>query len=80
LVGIFFSTALFMAVYESLKEIFFKGALTPWESHTITVIVTASFATVASFFMRKWLLELMNSFVLPPPPSRLRKACWSPMP
>ena len=42
-----------MTVYESLKEMFFNGALTQWESHTITVIVTATFAAVASSFMFK---------------------------
>jgi PAS domain S-box-containing protein len=52
LVGIFFCTALLMAVYELLKETYFKGELTLWESHTITVIVTAIFATIVAFFMR----------------------------
>jgi len=52
-IGIFLCTALLMATYELLKEIFFNGKLTLWESHTITVIVTATFATVVAFFMRK---------------------------
>lgn len=47
-----------MAVYEFLKEIFFKGTLTQWESRAITVIVTAAFATVASLFMRKWAVKV----------------------
>ena len=47
-----------MAAYEYLKEVFFKGALTMWGSHTITVIVTAAFATAASFFMRKWAIKI----------------------
>ena len=54
LAGIFFGTALLMAVYELWKEIFSMGMLTPWGSHAITVVVTAAFATVASFFMRNW--------------------------
>jgi diguanylate cyclase (GGDEF)-like protein/PAS domain S-box-containing protein len=58
LAGIFFSAALLMAVYEFLKEIFFKGTLTMWGSHTITVIVTAVFATAASFSMRKWAIKV----------------------
>ncbi|MFA6969794.1 MAG: diguanylate cyclase [Gallionella sp.] len=56
--GIFIGTALFMAVYEFLKEMFFNGTLTPWESHLITVVMTAAFATGASFFMRKWALKV----------------------
>jgi two-component system sensor histidine kinase/response regulator len=55
---IFFSTALLMAVYETLKELFFKGALTPWQSHTITIFVTATFATIASSFMLKWVASV----------------------
>jgi two-component system sensor histidine kinase/response regulator len=43
-----------MAVYETLKELFLKGSLTLWQSHTITIFVTATFATVASWFMLKW--------------------------
>jgi PAS domain S-box-containing protein len=41
-----------MAGYELLKEMYFGGKLTAWESHTITVILTALLATVAAFFMR----------------------------
>ncbi|MEI6066950.1 MAG: SpoIIE family protein phosphatase [Methylococcaceae bacterium] len=52
LAGIFFGTALLMAAYELLKELYFGGKLTLWESHTITVIVTATFATLVAFFIR----------------------------
>ena len=50
---IFLATALAMTIYEFLKELAFKGTLNPWESHSITVIVTAIIATVASLIMRK---------------------------
>ena len=56
--GIFLSTALLMTVYESLKELFFKGSLTPWESHTITIFLTATIATIASSFMFKWAAQI----------------------
>ena len=56
--GIFFSTALLMAAYESLKELFFKGELSSWESHFFTIFVTAGFATTASFFMRRWAVKI----------------------
>ncbi|WP_215373139.1 PP2C family protein-serine/threonine phosphatase [Polynucleobacter sp. MWH-Svant-W18] len=39
-------------MYEAAKEAYFKGQLTPWESHTITVFVTATFATITAFFIR----------------------------
>ncbi len=55
---IFFCTSLLMALYELLKEIYFKGTLTLWESHSITVIVTATFATVASYFVHKWAVRV----------------------
>lgn len=54
LAGIFFGVALLMASYESMKELIFMGDLTAWESHSVTIFVTAVFATAASFFMRKW--------------------------
>ena len=41
-----------MIIYEFLKEIYFKGELTLWESHSITIILTATLATLAAFFMR----------------------------
>jgi len=42
-----------MFTYELLKELFFKGTLTPWESHTITIIVTSILATFAALYTRK---------------------------
>lgn len=56
--GIFLGAALLMSAYEFAKEIYFKGTLTMWGAHTITVIVTATFVTAASFFMRKWALKV----------------------
>jgi len=41
-----------MAIYELIKETIFKGQLTPWESHSITVVVTACFATITAHFIR----------------------------
>jgi len=43
-----------MATYEFVKELIFKGSLTSWESHAITILTSATFATIASFFMRQW--------------------------
>ena len=39
--------AALMTVYEGCKESIFHGTLTPWESHTITIIMTSLFATLA---------------------------------
>jgi len=50
---IFFCMAFIMAAYELLKELYFGGKLTLWESHTITVMVTATFATLIAFLIRK---------------------------
>lgn len=57
----FLGTTILMAIYETLKEVFFKGSLTLWESHMITVGVTASFATVAAYYIRKQALKLVVS-------------------
>ncbi len=51
---VFVSTALLMFAYEFLKEVLVQGVLAPWESHAITIFVTAVFATVAAFLMRHW--------------------------
>jgi diguanylate cyclase (GGDEF)-like protein/PAS domain S-box-containing protein len=61
LAGIFFGTALLMAGYEFLKEMFLGGELTRWQSHAMTVVVTASIAVIASFFMRRWVLKVDES-------------------
>ena len=52
LVGTYLCVAILMALYELAKETIFKGQLTLWESHTITVIVTATFATITAHFIR----------------------------
>jgi len=57
---IFLSTVLLMTGYETLKEIYFQGMLTLWESHSITIIVTALFAIGAALFMRRLANKLVN--------------------
>ena len=52
LLGTYLAVALLMTLYELAKESYFKGQLTPWESHTITIIVTAAFATITAYFIR----------------------------
>ena len=46
------AVALLMAGYEALKEAYFDGQLTLWESHVITVFVTATCATLVTLFIR----------------------------
>ena len=48
----YFLVAALMTLYELAKETIFKGRLTPWESHTITIFVTATFATITAHFIR----------------------------
>ncbi|MEI7428782.1 MAG: SpoIIE family protein phosphatase [Betaproteobacteria bacterium] len=48
----YFLVATLMTLYELAKETIFKGRLTPWESHTITIFVTATFATITAHFIR----------------------------
>jgi len=50
---VFICAALFMASYEFIKEWGFHGTLTLWESHLITIIVTAIIATIASIYVRR---------------------------
>ncbi len=52
LLGTYCLVAILMTLYETAKETIFKGQLTPWESHTITIIVTATFATITAYFIR----------------------------
>ena len=52
--GIFLAVVFFMTAYEFLKQLYFGGSLSLWESHVITIIATAVFATVAAYFMRQW--------------------------
>lgn len=48
-----------MTVYEGGKESIFHGTLTPWESHTITIIVTSLLATFAVIMARARALALL---------------------
>ncbi len=51
---LFLIVALIMTVYEVIKEAVFKGALTPWQSHTITILVTSFLAAFATVSIRSW--------------------------
>ncbi len=51
---VFIVVASIMTLYEAIKELIFKGTLTPWESHTITILVTATLATIAAVVIRIW--------------------------
>jgi hypothetical protein len=53
-VALFLIVALVITVYEVIKEAIFKGALTPWQSHTITILVTSFLATFAAVSIRSW--------------------------
>ena len=53
-VVLFFAVAVIMAVFEVIKEVIFKGALTPWQSHTITILVTSFLATFTALVIRSW--------------------------
>lgn len=55
---VFIATAAMMGTYETIKELIFKGALTPWESHTITIIVTSTIAVVTAALMRSWIISV----------------------
>lgn len=53
-VVLFLIVALIMTVYEIVKEAIFRGALTPWQSHTITIFETSFLATFAAVAIRSW--------------------------
>lgn len=53
-VVLFFIVALIMTIFEVIKEAIFKGELTPWQSHTITILVTAFLAVFAALALRSW--------------------------
>jgi len=55
---VFTVTAIIMTAYEITKELIFKGSLTPWQSHTITIIVTAVIATFTASIIRSWILSI----------------------
>lgn len=54
---VFLGTAFLMLCYELLKEVYFNHTETLWESHAITIGMTAIFATFAALVMRQWVLE-----------------------
>lgn len=53
-VVLFLVVALIMTLYEVIKEIIFNGTLTPWQSHTITILITSFLATFAAVSIRSW--------------------------
>ncbi len=55
---IFVIVAIVMTTYEGVKELLFEGSLTPWESHTITIVFTALLATISASLMRSWVLSI----------------------
>ncbi len=57
-VVVFVITATIMTIYEVIKEMIFKGALTSWQSHSITIIVTAVIAIFTASVMRSWVLAI----------------------
>ena len=59
--GVFGFTALTMLAFEIVKEMIFKGTLTTWESHSITVLVTSFLALAVSAIVRKRTLRLISA-------------------
>lgn len=51
LLSTFLGVAALMTIFEVVKELFFQGELTLWESHIITVFVTATFSTIDAYFI-----------------------------
>ena len=49
---VFLTTATIMSVYEFGKELVFEGTLSPWQSHTITIVFTSLMAAISSSFHR----------------------------
>lgn len=58
LIIVFVSTVIVMTVYESIKELLFNGALSAWQSHTITIVLTSIIATLTASIMRSWALSI----------------------
>lgn len=56
--GVFATAALVMFAYEAAKEFLFQGSLTPWESHVMTVFVTACVATGIALRIRSRTLAM----------------------
>jgi hypothetical protein len=57
---VFIITAIIMTTYEVIKEFIFEGALTPWQSHTITVIITSTIAVITAYLMRSHILSIYS--------------------
>ena len=57
---LFIVVALVMLAYEIIKEVVFDGALTPWQSHTITILVTSSLAVLSAVAIHSWLAKKLN--------------------
>ena len=53
-----FSAFVLMFSYESTKELIFKGTLTPWQSHWITIIFTTTVSLFVVLFVMNRLLFL----------------------
>jgi diguanylate cyclase (GGDEF)-like protein/PAS domain S-box-containing protein len=51
---VFICVAIVMAIFEFIKEISFNGGLSIWQSHIITIFVTSSLTTIASYFILQW--------------------------
>lgn len=60
LIIVFIITAIIMTTYEVIKEFIFEGALTPWQSHTITVIVTSTIAVITAYLIRSHILSIYS--------------------
>ncbi len=58
--GIFLVAAAVMLVYEMTKEFAFRGALTAWESHSITILLTASLAAILGGIVRARTMNLIE--------------------
>ena len=54
----FVGVALIMGGYEFLKETFLNGELTLWQSHWMTILITASLATAMSALVRPWIANV----------------------
>lgn len=58
--AVFTLTVIVMAGYEAIKEGIFKGSLSPWQSHTLTIIVTSLLAVITSLLVRKRATEVLG--------------------
>lgn len=58
IIPITLSSFVLMLGYETSKELLFKGTLTPWQSHWITIIFTTMVTLVATLLASKMLISL----------------------